>query len=373
VHNEKSLEEIKNRLENSEIKYKLKLGRTFSEKPLLGWDNMPNFKQVKREALGMFIIEGGYDVTELSTVLGQKVTEKTKSLQHPRLVRTERPVWLSKSGLVNQEPAYIISKSRPKCITARSLRRMGVNFKIVIEPQDLNSYLEFNSREELLLLPFSDLDQGSIPVRNFVWDHAIAAGSEYHWVIDDNIEDFNVLNNNSRYSCHTGSIFRYAEDYVKAHTNIGQAGFNYHCFCKADDAVPAFYSNTRIYSCILIKNDIDFRWRGRYNEDTDLSIRILKSGLCTVLFNMFLAGKVTTMRMKGGNTDHVYTDNDNRLKFAESLRDQHPDIVNVTTKFGRFHHHVNYKGFTQELIRKDNYPFDYSNDLYLGERKDINA
>lgn len=108
------------------------------------------------------------------------------------------------------------------------------------------------------------------------------------------------------------------------------------------------------YSCILIKNDLPYRWRGRYNEDTDLSLRALKDGYCTILFNAFLAGKVTTMRMKGGNTEEVYGDTDNRKEFAESLQRQHPDIVKVTWKFNRWHHQVNYKPFKKnKLIRKD--------------------
>ncbi len=107
--------------------------------------------------------------------------------------------------------------------------------------------------------------------------------------------------------------------------------------------------NTRIYSCILIKNDIPYRWRGRYNEDTDLSIRALKDGWCTVLFNAFLAGKSATMSMKGGNTDELYQD-DGRMKMAESLRDQHPDIVEITEKWGRPQHHVNYKIFRRNKL-----------------------
>jgi hypothetical protein len=101
------------------------------------------------------------------------------------------------------------------------------------------------------------------------------------------------------------------------------------------------------------QNDLPYRWRGRYNEDTDLSLRALKDGYCTILFNAFLAGKVTTMRMKGGNTSEVYGETDNRKEFAESLRDQHPDHVEVTWKFNRWHHQVDYRLFKQNrLIKK---------------------
>ena len=58
--------------------------------------------------------------------------------------------------------------------------------------------------------------------------------------------------------------------------------------------------------------------------------------------------------MKGGNTDNVYTDGDNRLKFAQSLVDQHPDVVKLTWKFNRYHHQVDYKQFKQnKLIKTD--------------------
>ena len=60
------------------------------------------------------------------------------------------------------------------------------------------------------------------------------------------------------------------------------------------------------------------------------------------------------MCQKGGNTDTIYNKGDERLEFAESLRDQHPDTVEVVRRFGRWHHKVNYKPFKRiELIKKD--------------------
>ena len=103
-----------------------------------------------------------------------------------------------------------------------------------------------------------------------------------------------------------------------------------------------------------MNNNIPFRWRGKYNEDTDISLRVLKAGYVTVLFNAFLVDKTGTDRNKGGgNTDNVYVDGDERLKFAKSLQEQHPDVVKVVRKFGRWHHSVNYKPFkNNKLVRK---------------------
>ncbi len=247
-------------------------------------------------------------------------------------------------------PIYVISKGRAKnCLTARELKKMGIPFRLVIEPQELKDYGEVTS--DILILPFSDLGEGSIPARNWVWEHALKEGHARHWILDDNIEGFHRLNRNQKPKVNDGQIFDWAEEFVDRYSNVALAGFNYYSFCKTTDKLPPYYLNTRIYSCILVKNDIPFRWRGRYNEDTDLSLRVLKDGWCTILFNAFLAGKVTTMRMKGGNTDSVYNTGDNRLAFAQSLADQHPDVVKVTKKFGRWHHQVNYKPFKGNKLK----------------------
>jgi hypothetical protein len=125
------------------------------------------------------------------------------------------------------------------------------------------------------------------------------------------------------------------------------SGMNYYMFAPDRTKHPPFILNTRIYSCILLSNKIDLRWRGRYNEDTDLSLRVLKKGYCTILFNAFLAQKMPTMTMKGGNTESLYKlDNeDGRLLMAKSLQEQHPDVSHITRKWGRWQHQVYYKDF----------------------------
>lgn len=250
-------------------------------------------------------------------------------------------------------PIYIISKGRYKrCLTARELNLMNVPYKLVVEPQEKEVYGEIWGYDKLLVTPFSNLGNGSIDVRNFVWKHSMDNGFKKHWILDDNLEGFHRLNRNMKPKVTDGTIFKCAEDFTDRYENVKISGMNYYSFCKTTDKVPPFYLNTRIYSCILIDNSLEFRWRGKYNEDTDLSLRTLKAGYCTVLFNAFLVGKVTTMRMKGGNTGEVYGDTNNRLEFAESLQKQHSDVVKVVWKFNRWHHQVNYRPFKKNKLKK---------------------
>jgi hypothetical protein len=185
---------------------------------------------------------------------------------------------------------------------------------------------------------------------NWVWEHSISEGAERHWILDDNISGFFRLNRNLKVPVGDGTIFHGAEVFVDRYVNVAIAGFNYFMFASRKTVIPPYYLNTRIYSCILIKNVIAYRWRGRYNEDTDLSLRALKDGWCTVLFNAFLACKTVTMSMKGGNTDELYQ-GDGRLKMAQSLQRQHPDVTKIARKWGRWQHHVDYRPFRDNKLR----------------------
>lgn len=248
-------------------------------------------------------------------------------------------------------PVYVISKGRWKRRqTVKSLEYIQVPYRIVIEPQEYEEYAKVVDPKNILVLPFSNLGQGSIPARNWVWEHSMSEGHEKHWIMDDNLEGFWRYNRNHKTKVSSGTCLKIAEDFVDRYENVAISGLNYTHFCPASENRPPIRFNTRIYSCLLIRNDIPYRWRGRYNEDTDLSLRVLKDGWCTILFNAFLIGKRCTMVQSGGNTDELYA-GDGRLQMAESLRDQHPDVTRVIKRYGRWQHLVDYKPFEGNLLK----------------------
>jgi hypothetical protein len=256
-----------------------------------------------------------------------------------------------------QFPVYVISKGRWEARqTARQLLARHIPFRIVVEPQEYASYAAVLDPGIILTLPFGNRGQGSIPARNWVWEHALSEGHSRHWIVDDNIRNFFRLHQNLKWRMKDGTGFRAIEDFVSRYENVALAGMQYDFFVPRKQKHPPVIFNTRIYSCILVDNALPFRWRGRYNEDTDLSLRCLKAGLCTVLFNAFLAKKETTMIKKGGNTDELYkqTDGfDGRLEMARSLQRQHPDVTTITRKWGRWQHQVDYRPFKgNKLIRR---------------------
>ena len=253
-------------------------------------------------------------------------------------------------------PIYIISKGRWESrLTSKALESLHVPYRIVIEPQELQEYSAVIDPQKILVLPFSNLGQGSIPARNWVWQHSLSEGHTRHWILDDNISAFRYWNRNKREKITEGWIFGEAERFCDRYSNIALAGFQYNMFAVTESlyhgnfTAKPFILNTRIYSCILIQNDIQHRWRGRYNEDTDLSLRVLKDGFCTILFYAFLCDKAKTMTMKGGNSDELYA-GDGRKEMMESLIKQHPDCVRAGKKWGRCQHVVDYTRFKSNRL-----------------------
>jgi hypothetical protein len=262
-------------------------------------------------------------------------------------------------------PLYIVSKGRWESrLTAKALEKMKTPFFIVIEEQELNQYSKVISKDKILILDKKYQDEyntcdnlgatkskGPGAARNFAWDHSIQNGHDWHWVMDDNIRRFQRLYKNRKIDFLDGTPFACMEDFVLRYENIAMAGPNYAMFAVRKQKMNPFVINTRIYSCNLIRNNLPYRWRGRYNEDTDLSLRMLKDNWCTVQFNAFLQEKMNTQKIKGGNTEEFYK-KEGTFNKSKMQVDLHPDVSKQVYKFGRDHHLVDYSMFKKIKLRK---------------------
>ena len=345
------------------------------EEEIDGLPEYNNFPQPKPEITATFKFRNENDFQDFKEKVkkhiyeGQKVFDglqkkQEKQAWYPLSEKNSEMKWFAVDPENPQYPIYIVSKGRWKRNpTNKTLMSMNVPFYMIVEENEYQNYAELIPKTSLLVLPnkykkdydlfWKDGDQrtGPGPARNFAWDHSIDNNFKFHWVMDDNIESFERFNNNKKISCADGTLFKIVEDFVERYENIAQAGLGYTHFCPSTERRPAIRFNTRIYSCLFIKNSTPFRWRGRYNEDTDLSLRILKKGLCTAEFNMFLQSKRATQTIKGGNTAEFY-ENEGTLNKSKMLVDMHPDVTSLTTKFNRDHHHVDYRRFKSNKLQK---------------------
>lgn len=267
-------------------------------------------------------------------------------------------------------PLYIVSKSRwqdNRRLTSKSLEEMNVPYHIVVEESQYADYCSVIDKSKVLVLDpayqrdydtFDDLgdtkSKGPGAARNFVWDHALSEGHKWHWVMDDNIRGFYRLNRNLKVPFGDGTGFRCMEDFCLRYRNVSMAGPNYTMFCPRKQKCYPIVVNTRIYSCNLIRGDTPYRWRGRYNEDTDLSLRMLKDGWCTVQFNAFLQNKIGTQLVRGGNSQEFY-DKEGTIAKSQMQVKMHPDVSRIAYRFNRVHHYVDYGPFRKNklLLRDD--------------------
>lgn len=282
-------------------------------------------------------------------------------------------------------PLYIPTKGRADTrLTSKALDFMRVPHYLVVEPQECEIYekyikewevetglkshstiLELDLNYKLTYELCDDLGQtrstGPGPARNFAWDHSIKNGYPWHWVSDDNIANFLRLNKNLKIKMGDGTCFRVMEDFCMRYSNVMMAGPNYRSFASQNAAMPAYVKNTRIYSCNLIRNDAKwvtgeragkpFRWRGRYNEDTILSLDMLTQGFCTIQFNAFLQDKLRTQRLQGGNTAEFYAVEGTKPK-SRMLKEVYPEYTELVWKFGREHHYVDYTSFKAQTLKR---------------------
>jgi len=275
--------------------------------------------------------------------------------------------WVCKNKNVNPKyPIYVVSKGRSDSrLTIKCLERLNIPYHVVIEPQDLPSYKCIIDPKKILVLPYSNRGNGPGEARNWCWEHSKKLGYKRHWVMDDNIVNFKRLYNHRKLPVGDGGMFRVCEEFVDRFENVPLAGLQYDFFCPDKQPFPPVVRNSRIYSVLLIENSCNFRWRGRYNEDTILSLDILKHNpkspfdiknknwkgdLCTLQFNCLLQEKSPTQKLKGGNSDEFYFKEGtyNKSKMLEVI---HGDVSKVKYMYNRYHHKVNYLPFKNNELK----------------------
>ena len=160
-------------------------------------------------------------------------------------------------------PVYIVSRKRSGSrYTVKALERLNVPYTVIIEPDDFDDYSNVIDKEKLLVVPekyhleYENCDdlgrtksQGPGPARNFSWDDSISKGYDWHWVMDDNIEQFYRINYNQKTIVGDGTILRAMEDFCKRYSNVLMAGPNYDYFVPRKQKHQPIIFNTRIYSC----------------------------------------------------------------------------------------------------------------------------
>lgn len=188
------------------------------------WEGMPEFKQQDLHPIQSVMVHfrNREDREQFAQLIEQRITDDTVSLWYPRMAPNDySKVRYGGVNIGPKYPIYIISKGRWESrLTSKSLEKMEVPYHIVVEPQEYDQYAAVIDPQKILILPFSNLGLGSIPARNWVWEHALSTGATRHWILDDNINGFVRWNDNKKVPMSNGNAFRAAEDFVDRYENV---------------------------------------------------------------------------------------------------------------------------------------------------------
>jgi glycosyltransferase involved in cell wall biosynthesis len=244
-------------------------------------------------------------------------------------------------------PIFVPSKGRAKSLlTSKMFLQDGVPFRLVVEPQEVDAYAAEVGSEHVISLP--ENNRGLVYSRNWIKDYATSEGHARHWQFDDDIVAMIRTHGGRKLYCASNLALAAAEDFVDRYENAVLASFNSEFFVAwvVDGTTrqmwPPFYRNARCYTCFLIDNRITNRWRGRANEDTDMSLQVLADGQCTILFNAFSIRTPVTMSRPGGQMNAAYM-GEGRLAMAREMERYWPGTVEVYRRFGRSQHHVKHE------------------------------
>jgi len=253
---------------------------------------------------------------------------------------------------MNSYPVFIPSKGRyDNCLTADMMIKDKMFFFIVVEPQEFNLYNKKYNKKYLLKLPFSNLNKGVYPARNWIKEYANKNGYKYHWQFDDDMKTLAYYTNGKQHKKPSSYILPLIENFVNKYKNIGVASITSSAF--AFSKKTPYGLNKMVYGCFLYKSDLPYKFRLKLGNDTDMSLQVLEGGWCTVAMNAFVFNTQPLGTGKGGN-DTMYANNGRETR-ANALKNNFPHLpIKVTTRFGRPHHDLSqvWKRYKQQLIKK---------------------
>jgi len=227
---------------------------------------------------------------------------------------------------MNKYTIYIPTKGRATFITtAALLDAEHIDYKLVIEPQDAESYMHFFDEQKLIVMPEDNV--GMAGVRRFIKRYSRSKNEEYHWQIDDNIKGFKKRIDNKNISSSANANITEIEQFVDEHANIGGAGMRHQMFAWTQK--HRYTINQQCPSCVLFNNACKSDWRDDVIEDTDYWLQVLYEGYTTILFNRLVMDKTAIKTMPGGCTDLYYNNDNIRYSRQVKLQEYWPGIFDI--------------------------------------------
>lgn len=196
---------------------------------------------------------------------------------------------------------FILSHNRPECQTYKFLKRTGFTGKIFIILDDKDEAIDlyksnfgeecifiFNKQDYVWVDMFDNFKQMLSPVyaRNATFEFAKNLGIDYFIMLDDDISgaQYRFMDKGkckAQKVGHSQNLFDLIVKEFSTKKSIGVLSFNLQTNFFGDLCA---YKRDPI-SMFLLRTNTAIRFRGRFAEDVDFSVRLSNSGLFTIAIN----------------------------------------------------------------------------------------
>lgn len=248
---------------------------------------------------------------------------------------------------------HIPSKGRSGTIRTgvRNLLRMNCNVHVWVEPQEFEEYccrchdmFEESGFCKVHKLQWTN-SPSSTGSRNEILAWARRQGIKRIWMQDDNVVSHGRFNGLTKHRTWEPDFFTEIEQFAIDH-DIDIIGPERDGFVRAGCTTDALRMQHRQYSCFNMRTDEYFRTR--WNEDTDLALRVLLRGgrTCTLRTHTYQkSGRTRSTLHKGhaGGNSAIY--DDTREEYAEEITKAYPRLAIKRWKWGRWHAVINWSRF----------------------------
>jgi hypothetical protein len=221
---------------------------------------------------------------------------------------------------INKYPIYIPSKGRANLnITPSLLQANGLDYTLVVEPQDYDSYCKVHSPERVVRMDKNDM--GMWYVRNYMKRFSSERGDKKHWQLDDDIEKFLIRKRNTNKNIEVNPLFclSVVEHCMDMFTNVAISGIGTNVYAFSKNKAVAL--NRLAYQCVLVDNSLDIEAaQVGAASDWDYTLRALEAGHCTLAFHHIMQQSAPTFKNSGGCTDIAYVGDKRKLSYESFIK-----------------------------------------------------
>lgn len=290
------------------------------------WVGMPEFNpahDVVKLIVSFETVEKRDEFVELSKLNIVGRNHKTHSAFYPNRERrrlTDFKINLNESVNTPDSPAnelsiplypiIIVSKERPNATTHTHLLGAGIEYFILVEPQDEDSYIESHGKKRVLVM--AENDRGVAYARNQAKIKAKEKGFDKTWMVDDDLTSIFIRTKHPDKDYYKADKVVYFGDMLKQIENHADSIENFGSSCLCHDGF-AFSKkedvdiNKMVYCFQLISTQNDIWFKEHTSEDVDYSLQLLSKGLMTFVYNRITFRTPKSGSMKGGcNSSNDY-------------------------------------------------------------------